>query len=80
MTGIWEGTTNILSLDVLRAIAKTKGEVLIAWAENLTKRLGNSVKQGPGLKKEADRIFDGLGKLRGILEQGIVGTRKYSVR
>lgn len=28
---IWEGTTNILSLDVLRAIEKTDGEVMKAF-------------------------------------------------
>ncbi|XP_067931834.1 acyl-CoA dehydrogenase family member 11-like [Watersipora subatra] len=28
---IWEGTTNVLSLDVLRAIEKTKGEVIKAF-------------------------------------------------
>ena len=31
VTPIWEGTTNILSLDVLRALAKSKGQVLLAY-------------------------------------------------
>ena len=31
MTPIWEGTTNILSLDVLRAMAKSEGQVLHAF-------------------------------------------------
>lgn len=31
MLPIWEGTTNILSLDMLRAVHKTNGEVLKAY-------------------------------------------------
>lgn len=31
VTPIWEGTTNILSLDVLRAVSKSKGQVLTAF-------------------------------------------------
>lgn len=31
VTPIWEGTTNILSLDVLRAVAKSEGQVLQAY-------------------------------------------------
>ncbi|KAK7474338.1 hypothetical protein BaRGS_00034386 [Batillaria attramentaria] len=36
---IWEGTTNVLSLDVLRAMAKSRGGVLKAFAENVGTRL-----------------------------------------
>ncbi|KAG1664573.1 Acyl-CoA dehydrogenase family member 11 [Nymphon striatum] len=36
---IWEGTTNILSLDVLRSIAKTKGEVLLAFNSDVKERI-----------------------------------------
>lgn len=39
MLSIWEGTTNILSLDVLRAIAKSKGQVLIALGTDIDKRM-----------------------------------------
>lgn len=42
MTPIWEGTTNILSLDVLRAIAKTKGQVLVALNEYVCEKLDDS--------------------------------------
>lgn len=34
MLPIWEGTTNILSLDVLRAILKTNGEVITAFVSH----------------------------------------------
>lgn len=40
---IWEGTTNILSLDVLRAIAKTNGEVLHVFETDVKKRLEKQV-------------------------------------
>jgi len=36
---IWEGTTNILSLDVLRCIEKSKGEVLKAFFEDAASKL-----------------------------------------
>lgn len=42
VTPIWEGTTNILSLDVLRAIAKTKGEVLLILNEYIWAKLDDS--------------------------------------
>lgn len=35
---IWEGTTNILSLDVLRCIMKSKGAVLLAFANDVDKK------------------------------------------
>ena len=38
VTAIWEGTTNVLSLDVLRAIVKSKGDVLKAFQEEVYKR------------------------------------------
>lgn len=36
---IWEGTTNVLSLDVLRSIAKSSGSVLQAFFSDATERL-----------------------------------------
>jgi hypothetical protein len=39
---IWEGTTNVLSLDVLRAIAKTNGQVLVAFRESVLALLTNA--------------------------------------
>ncbi|XP_057372838.1 acyl-CoA dehydrogenase family member 11-like [Daphnia carinata] len=42
VTPIWEGTTNILSLDVLRAVAKTEGQVLIAYYQRIQGVLDSS--------------------------------------
>ncbi|XP_016312466.1 acyl-CoA dehydrogenase family member 11 [Sinocyclocheilus anshuiensis] len=36
---VWEGTTNVLSLDVLRSIAKSSGSVLQAFFTDVTERL-----------------------------------------
>jgi len=36
---IWEGTTNILSLDVLRAIYKSQGSVLKSFTDQVLHRL-----------------------------------------
>ncbi|CAG0921803.1 unnamed protein product [Notodromas monacha] len=40
---IWEGTTNVLSLDILRVLAKTKGEALLVFNERI-KRMTLDVK------------------------------------
>ena len=32
---IWEGTTNVMSLDVLRAVSKSQGAALGAWVERI---------------------------------------------
>ncbi|KAJ8312676.1 hypothetical protein KUTeg_010049 [Tegillarca granosa] len=39
---IWEGTTNVLSLDVLRAVAKTKGQVLAALKNDVQQKLSKA--------------------------------------
>ncbi|XP_059155974.1 acyl-CoA dehydrogenase family member 11-like [Physella acuta] len=39
VNAIWEGTTNILSLDVLRAIMKSSGSVLKCYKKNVLKNL-----------------------------------------
>ena len=39
MLPIWEGTTNILSLDVLRALAKTEGRVLKTFIKDVHQRI-----------------------------------------
>ncbi|NWW70536.1 ACD11 dehydrogenase, partial [Climacteris rufus] len=36
---IWEGTTNILSLDVLRSLAKSQGQVMAAFLSTVQKKL-----------------------------------------
>lgn len=57
MTPIWEGTTNILSLDVLRAIGKSKGEVLKAWSQSLTRKIKQSEKNLPQLSSQSKKVI-----------------------
>ncbi|MBC7473478.1 MAG: acyl-CoA dehydrogenase family protein [Candidatus Sericytochromatia bacterium] len=60
---IWEGTTNILSLDVLRAIDKEKA--FIPFLKNIELRLENiSLEQ---LKKSKDNVYDSLNKIKEFL-------------
>ena len=51
---IWEGTTNILSLDVLRAIAKSNGEVLQAFYSETNRRI--SQVKDPSLLPSANKV------------------------
>jgi alkylation response protein AidB-like acyl-CoA dehydrogenase len=55
---IWEGTTNVLSLDTLRAVERTGA--LDAWLADVRRRL--SAVQRPELRLFADRVFNGVGR------------------
>ncbi|GAB6025788.1 hypothetical protein CHUAL_011768 [Chamberlinius hualienensis] len=59
VTPIWEGTTNILSLDVLRATMKTKGEVLTAF-RSVVKRNVSSALTHPDLQESAKNVLKAL--------------------
>jgi hypothetical protein len=52
---IWEGTTNILSLDVLRAIQKSNGSVLVTFGKEMTRRL-SAVKASPTIELHESAI------------------------
>lgn len=52
---IWEGTTNILSLDVLRAITKTQGEVLVALHHSVMSKI-QKASQSQELKDQSHRV------------------------
>ncbi|MFL5639556.1 MAG: acyl-CoA dehydrogenase family protein [Gemmatimonadaceae bacterium] len=62
---IWEGTTNILSLDALRAIERD--DTLAMWAIDIKRRLG-AVKTS-ALRSAAERVSQAVGRIE-----------KYSVR
>jgi len=51
---IWEGTTNVLSLDVLRAIQKTDGEVINAFVSYCHNTLGDCGDSVPVRKLVSD--------------------------
>ncbi|XP_063396861.1 acyl-CoA dehydrogenase family member 11-like isoform X1 [Mytilus trossulus] len=50
---IWEGTTNILSLDVLRCISKSNGQALISLKNDVDNKLSSTP---PELSKEAEKL------------------------
>ncbi|XP_041377829.1 acyl-CoA dehydrogenase family member 11-like [Gigantopelta aegis] len=59
---IWEGTTNILSLDVLRAIAKSKGKALQSFHEDIETKLASAADNGD-LKTAAEKVRQASGTI-----------------
>ncbi|XP_046556288.1 acyl-CoA dehydrogenase family member 11-like isoform X1 [Haliotis rubra] len=57
---IWEGTTNILSLDVLRAITKSGGSALKVYHENIQTRLATA-RVNEALKSAVERVNEASG-------------------
>ncbi|NXW58574.1 ACD11 dehydrogenase, partial [Eurystomus gularis] len=56
---IWEGTTNILSLDVLRSLTKSQGQVLAAFFSAVQKKLevaSSAAELEPAVKQTRDAI------------------------
>ena len=56
---IWEGTTNVLSLDVLRAIVKSQTAVLQAFASSIDSCL-QSAASVPELAAASDNVRKGM--------------------
>ncbi|XP_053332439.1 acyl-CoA dehydrogenase family member 11-like isoform X1 [Clarias gariepinus] len=57
---IWEGTTNVLSLDLLRSISKSSGRVLQAFFSDVEERLRGA---GPTLQPAAQSLNSSLSAL-----------------
>nr|XP_009668546.1 PREDICTED: short/branched chain specific acyl-CoA dehydrogenase, mitochondrial-like [Struthio camelus australis]XP_009668547.1 PREDICTED: short/branched chain specific acyl-CoA dehydrogenase, mitochondrial-like [Struthio camelus australis]XP_009668548.1 PREDICTED: short/branched chain specific acyl-CoA dehydrogenase, mitochondrial-like [Struthio camelus australis]XP_009668549.1 PREDICTED: short/branched chain specific acyl-CoA dehydrogenase, mitochondrial-like [Struthio camelus australis] len=56
---IWEGTTNILSLDVLRSLTKSQGEVMAVFSSTVQRKLelaSSTAKLEPAVKLMRDAI------------------------
>ncbi|KAM7089922.1 acyl-CoA dehydrogenase family member 11-like isoform 2-T5 [Ciconia maguari] len=56
---IWEGTTNILSLDVLRSLTKSQGQVMAVFFSTVQKKLelaSSTAKLEPAVKQMRDAI------------------------
>ncbi|KFP39766.1 hypothetical protein N324_11429, partial [Chlamydotis macqueenii] len=56
---IWEGTTNILSLDVLRSLTKSQGRVMAVFFSTVQKKLelaSSAVKLDPAVKHMRDAV------------------------
>ncbi|NWS48358.1 ACD11 dehydrogenase, partial [Probosciger aterrimus] len=63
---IWEGTTNILSLDVLRSLSKSHGEVMGAFLSSVQRKLELASSTG-GLEPAVRRTRAVLGRLEQFL-------------
>ncbi|XP_052652852.1 acyl-CoA dehydrogenase family member 11-like isoform X1 [Harpia harpyja] len=56
---IWEGTTNILSLDVLRSLTKSQGQVMAVFFSTVQKKLelaSSTAKLEPAVKQMRDAV------------------------
>lgn len=67
---IWEGTSNVMALDVLRAIAKTRGESLRAFAARVTQITSKAANSNlPQAVSAGAKISGGLNELLNIVTQ-----------
>lgn len=69
---IWEGTTNILSLDVLRSVIKSQGEVLSAYFGSAQEKL-EAASNIPSLSQSTSRLLQALQNLKDFTQKA--GTR-----
>ena len=61
---IWEGTTNILSLDVLRALAKSNGRALLSFQQDVEDRLyAISTKYPKALEQSFENVRSSASKI-----------------
>ncbi|KAG8596626.1 hypothetical protein GDO81_001997 [Engystomops pustulosus] len=65
---IWEGTTNILSLDVLRSVMKSQGQVLSAFFASAQEKLEAS-STIPTLSKSTSRLLQALENLKDFTQK-----------
>ncbi|XP_072271377.1 acyl-CoA dehydrogenase family member 11-like isoform X2 [Pyxicephalus adspersus] len=72
---IWEGTTNILSLDVLRSVFKSQGQVLGAFFSAVQDKLESSANL-PELSQPTSRLLEALEHLKGFTQSA--GTKGSS--
>jgi len=71
---IWEGTTNVLSLDVLRALGK--GEALDAFARGVTRRL--DALAHPALRDASRRVADATRRIRAYADAPLDGESRQA--
>ncbi|KAM5193986.1 acyl-CoA dehydrogenase family member 11-like [Mantella aurantiaca] len=72
---IWEGTTNILSLDILRSVIKSQGQVLSAFFSTVQEKLEDSSKF-PELSQPTSALLQALQHLKVFTQ--LAGTKGSS--
>ncbi|KAL9980181.1 hypothetical protein ACROYT_G008730 [Oculina patagonica] len=60
---IWEGTTNVLSLDVLRSVFKSQGQVLKAFHASVSEKLSKASSSHPTLKILSEQVQSSMNTL-----------------
>ena len=69
---IWEGTTNVLSLDVLRAVQKSSGGVLVSFSKEVKRRLAQ-IKLTP-----ADELHESVNRVCQALERTMEFAQQHT--
>ncbi|XP_035234132.1 acyl-CoA dehydrogenase family member 11-like [Stegodyphus dumicola] len=65
---IWEGTTSVLSMDVVRSFSKTRYEVLSALHRSIISSIENA-KQNPDLKDACLKVETSIKHITGFVEK-----------
>ncbi|NXL65205.1 ACD11 dehydrogenase, partial [Chordeiles acutipennis] len=65
---IWEGTTNILSLDVLRSLTKSQGQVMTVFFSTVQKKM-ELASSTAKLEPAAKRVRDAVSHLTGFMQE-----------
>eukprot|EP00118_Oscarella_pearsei_P006616 m.30174 g.30174 ORF g.30174 m.30174 type:complete len:587 (+) comp31309_c0_seq4:66-1826(+) len=65
---IWEGTTNVLAMDVLRAFSKTQGEVYRVFRLDVKRRL-SSAEEISGLQPSCERVLNALSQVSEFINE-----------
>jgi len=69
---IWEGTTNVLSLDVLRAVQKSNGGALISFNKEVSQHLAH-IKLTP-----VEELHDSVSRVYQALERTMTFARQHT--
>lgn len=79
---IWEGTSNVLSLDVLRVLQKSNGEALVCFNNVISCKLRNALSTSGDLKSSAEQIVAGLNETAKVISENPrlleVGARYFA--
>lgn len=79
---IWEGTSNVLSLDVLRVLTKSNGEALVCFNNVINCKLRNALSTSGDLKSSAEHIVAGLNETAKVISENPrlleVGARYFA--
>ena len=70
MLPIWEGTTNILSIDVLRALSKSQGRALVSYVKDISERL-QAASVPTDLEQSAAKVNESANQIAAFAESNM---------